>query len=111
MPWRGLIRVDTGIFTSIRKEISLVLNQGENEINLMGRRGSLEAERIGARSVSPERWNARNAMPLDPKALEPQPPVRQVQAAATATSQPTEWTHSAAMRSTGGRWSYVQLLE
>ncbi len=35
IPWKGFIVVDTGIFVSIRKDISLVLDQ-EQEDTLMG---------------------------------------------------------------------------
>lgn len=46
LPWNGFIVVDTGIFVSIRKDISLVLDQ-EQEETLMGSVGKRNSVVMG----------------------------------------------------------------
>ena len=43
VPWKGFIVVDTGIFVSIRKDISLVLDQEQEEtlMDSVGKRNSV----------------------------------------------------------------------
>jgi hypothetical protein len=50
LPWNGFIVVDTGIFVSIRKDISLVLDQEQEEtlMGSVGKRNSVVMGELGS---------------------------------------------------------------